>query len=111
MSLRARRVEHEHGIHDAVARQRGHCLERAGVGAFGKDDAPSSGRRPNADTLQKAHPPARAANLASNARSTTGCTSPPMSPWNRATSRTMLALMYVVSSDGTMKTVSKRGER
>src|SRR5678809_134160 len=50
-------------------------------------------------------------NFSRNALATAGWTKPDTSPPKRATSRTMLALMYVVSRLGTMNTVSSPGAR
>src|SRR6185312_11407529 len=116
MTLGPRRIEHEDGLDQSEAlrfRRRG---EHALVGGFGKGD-PADGRgRAPAHVLDKVHRvPRRSVNRSlkrsRSAVATAGWTRLDTSPPNRAISRTRLALMYVVSNDGTMNTVSRRGER
>src|SRR2546423_4787892 len=95
-----------------LTRQFRHSAERSVVGRFGKHNPSTRHARAHPYLLEKAHSFVdRAGIFARSAAATAGCTRSPISPRKRATSRTRLALMYVVSSEGTMKTVSSFGER
>ena len=108
-----RGVEHHHGFHDAPVDERPHRLERSRIGAFGKHDpaAPGGGARLQVGEKGHLRTAAAAAARSRNAAATAGWTRLDNSPPYRAISRTRLALMYVVSSDGTMNTVSSFGDR
>src|SRR6185369_4218863 len=84
-------------------------FDGARIVRLGKHDAAAVRLRARADGIDEAH--GGAATFARNASATRGCTRSRTSPPYRATSRTRLALMYVVSRDGIMNTVSRRGLR
>src|SRR3954468_13877148 len=106
------RIQNEHRGDDALPGELGDRTQRPFVSTLGKGDTSSRRARPNAHLVQKAHAGRDCGGYFwRRAAATAGCTRSPISPPNRATSRTRLALMYVVSSDGTMKTVSRPADR
>src|SRR5438094_6624653 len=112
MGVGALRIEHHHWCHDALTCELGDRGERPLIGGLGKDDTPARHARAYAHRVEEGHP--RLDPLpyfARRALATAGWTRSSISPPNRATSRTRLALMYVVSRDGTMNTVSRPEER
>src|SRR6185436_9501249 len=98
----------QHGLDDTARFQLEHRLLGARIGGFGKEDAAGPTRGSRIQRFDERH---FVESLARSASATVGCTRSLTSPPNRATSRTRLALMYVVSREGTMKTVSSLGER
>src|SRR5262249_39553880 len=106
--LRHRRIEHENRADDASSSQLADRGPRALVRRFGKNNSPRSCGRAEMKLGEKAHFDER---RFLSAAATAGCTRLETSPPYRAISRTRLALMYVVSSDGTMNTVSSLGDR
>ena len=101
MRLWRRLIEHDDWINDSPPRELGNGVARPVVGALREDDPAKGGSRARLHVGEKRHD-GGANVLARNAAATAGCTRLETSPPNRAISRTRLALMYVVSSDGTM---------
>src|ERR1051325_10532361 len=99
MCVRSVGIENEDRFDDPMLGEKGDRLASALVAAFWKYDPPPDTRRACADVVQKTH---WVPYFARNASATAGCTRLVKSPPKRATSRTRLALMYVVSRDGTM---------
>src|SRR5262249_17995298 len=104
-------VQDERRNNDGLAQESLDCPQRALVRRLREDEASLRGSRAAPHVLEETHVLGVAGYLACSASATAGCTSPSTSPPNRATSRTRLALMYVVSRDGTMNTVSRPGMR